>query len=133
MTEVGAAWLDEVTAPPLDTTLAAARDGMSYLASPIAGPNKKRMLEMATQVVLWFKNQGCPVYSPAAYINYGKAPPQGWYQWDIQFVRAAKRLIILDIPPYTGRSKGCRYELDEARKLSIPTYRLPWRMLEGRL
>lgn len=126
--------MESVPVLSADKAIQVTKDGLSYLASPIGNnPQKARLLGLAKKATIWFKNHGCPVYSPAAYINYGRPPPQGWYEWDIQFMRAAKRLVILDIPPHTALSKGCRYELEEAGKVGIPAYRLPCGLVEGEL
>lgn len=130
----GTPWLETVQAGPLDAIIAAAKHSMSYLASPIGdGQQTEKLLGMASRVAVWFKGIGCPVFSPAAYITRGAPPPQGWYKWDMEFMRAAKRLIILDIPPHTARSIGCCRELAVARGMGVPTYRLPWSMVEGEL
>lgn len=123
-------WLSSMETTPWEEMVGAAKEGMSYLASPITDRHNmarphSRWVRDAVRVTDMFKNRGCPVFTPAAYsYRMHREPPQGWYEWDLNFLRCSKRVIFLDMPPATEASHGCRLEHEAALHVGIPVYRL---------
>lgn len=124
-------WLDGVPLATWEELVEMALVGMSYLAAPITDrvnllhPRNGDWVRMAVRATMRFKDRGCAVFTPSGYTyRMRKAPPQGWYKWDLDFLRASARVIILDIPPSTAASYGCHLEYETAKAEGIPVYRL---------
>ncbi len=101
--------------------------GIIYLASPywhsdesIRQARAQAVIRLAQRLI----QQGQPVFCPIAYTHsLGDAgrikPPEGWYQFDLNFLHQAAELVIARLPGWE-RSAGVLAEIAFAKALKLP-------------
>ena len=98
---------------------------MIYLAAPYAHENPDVMADRVAQVndaTRRMVKAGLRVFSPLTYsctLGNESEPPDGWYEFDLDFLRLCDELIILLLPGVSD-SKGVGLEHAAAREMGIP-------------
>ena len=100
-----------------------------YVATPYshnAAAVEQRRYEQSCLARDWFIRQGDVVFAPIAASHLaalsGAEPPQGWYEWDIEFLESIKpdqlTVAVIQMPGWES-STGVRLEMDWADKHGV--------------
>ncbi len=106
---------------------------IEYAASPYSHPRievRRARTTAAAAAVLEMINSDKAVFSPVVYSailqdQHGFSPPDGWYDFDLNFLAIAAGLTILEIPGW-DHSRGILIEMGFARGREIPIRRIKW-------
>ena len=105
---------------------------IEYAASPYWHPRIeiRRARATAAAAVLELIKDNEAVFSPVVYSavlqeQYGFSPPDGWYDFDLNFLAVAAGLTILEIPGWE-HSRGILIEMGFARGRELPIRRIEW-------
>ena len=106
---------------------------IEYAASPYWDPRREVRRARATAAaaaILELIQDNAAVFSPVVYSavlqeQYDFSPPDGWYEFDLNFLAVAGGLTILEIPGWE-HSRGILIEMGFARGRELPIRRIEW-------
>ena len=106
---------------------------IEYAASPYSHPRieiRRARTTAAAAAVLELIKDNQAVFSPVMYSAmlqepYNFSPPDGWYNFDLNFLAVAAGLTILEIPGWE-HSRGILIEMGFARGRELPIRRIKW-------
>lgn len=104
----------------------------TYVANPYLHSNP-RVMEARLEAVLAYLKEttklGIPAYAPVVYTSTVQKndvrPPQGWYHYDLSFLKVCQSMTLLMMPGYE-ESFGVKLETGVANALGIPINEVPW-------
>ena len=106
---------------------------IEYAASPYWDPRRevrRARARAAAATILELIKDNKAVFSPVVYSavlqeQYDFSPPDGWYDFDLNFLAVAGGLTILEIPGWQ-HSRGILIEMGFARGRELPIRRIEW-------
>lgn len=98
-----------------------------YLAAPYGHEDPVVMAQRREAITAATKRMirgGLRVFSPITYsaeLHPDGEPPDGWYEFDLEFVRRSDMVAVLTLPGWK-ESRGVGLEIDLAEELGLPVY-----------